>query len=173
MKLWLLAFFVAIILAIYAVPTFYDAGKERKIIKTARSMAQELVETRFLALNKGSDYSIRLIKSGRHGYSIFNGEKILKTVYLDEAAPDVIYSSLFDGKGAAIEKDAFTFKAVKDINTAATKGADSIFFNDKSSEDKKSPNRIIRLFIDKDTYDIKLFRVYEVKDNGDLVFKEI
>jgi type II secretory pathway pseudopilin PulG len=173
MKIWILAILAAAILAVYAVPTFYEAGTQRKVIRVARTMAEDLMQARFQSLSGSDNNGIRLVRTGRQAYTIFSGDKVIKTAYLDQTDPTVVYSSLLDTKGAVIEKDSFIFKTVRNINEPATKGHDSIFFNDKTSEEKGSLKNIIRLYIDKDTYNIKLFRVYEVKDNGDLVFKEI
>ena len=173
MKIWTLAILASVILAVYAVPTFYEAGTQRKVLKVARVMAEDLMNVRFLSLNGSGNHGVRLIKTGRQGYTIFNGDKAIKTFYLDQTAPSVVYSSLLDTKDAVIEDDTFVFKAVRNINEPTQKGRDSIFFNAQADENKKSLKNIIRLYIDKDTYNIKLFRVYEVKDNGDLIFKEI
>lgn len=173
MKIWILAVLAALILAVYAVPTFYEAGTQSNILRVARTVATDLMDARFSSLSNSGDCSIHLIRTGRQGYTISNGDKVIKTVYLDQIAPRVVYSSLLDGKNAVIENDTFIFKGVRNMNEQTVKDHDSVFFNDLASENKKSFKDIIRLYLDKDTYNIKLFRVYEVKENGDLVFKEI
>lgn len=166
-KIWILAILAAIILVVYAVPTFYDAGTQKKVIKVARIMAEDIMYARSHSLSSSDNYGIRLIRTGRQGYAIFSGDKVIKTVYLDQTDPTVVYSSLFD------TNDTFIFKAVRDISEVSAKDHDSIFFNALASENKKVLKNIIRLYIDKNTYNIKLFRVYEIKENGDMVFKEI
>jgi hypothetical protein len=173
MKIWILAVLAAVILVVYAVPTFYEADTQRKVLRTARVMAEDLMNARFLSLSGSGSYGVRLLKTGRQGYTIFNGDKVIRTVYLDQVSPLAVYSSLLDSKDAVIENNTFVFKPVRNINEPAPRGGDSIFFNAMADENKRSFKNIIRLYIDKDTYNIKLFRVYEVKENGDLVFKEI
>lgn len=173
MKIWALAVIAALILVVYAVPTFYEAGTQSNILRVARTVATDLMDARFSSLSSSGDCSIHLIRTGRQGYTISNGDKVIKTVYLDQIVPSVVYSSLLDSKNAVIDNGTFIFKAVRNTNEPVVKDHDSIFFNDLVGENKKSLKNIIRLYIDKDTYNIKLFRVYEIKDNGDLVFKEI
>lgn len=173
MKFWILAIVAVLILTVYSVPTFYEACTHKKIIKVARTMSEDLLQARLISLKGTEAVSVRLIRTGRQGYVISSGTKVIKTVYLDQIEPSVVYSSLFDKKAAVIEGDSFVFNKVREPGAKGPEGHDSIFFNRKLDEAKGLLNNIVRIYIDKGSYNIKLFRVYEVKDNGDLVFKEI
>ena len=166
MKLWILAFVVSVILVVYSVPTFYDAAIEKRTIKTARIIIKDLIDTRFLCLSTNTEYKVTFITNERYGYSLHNGDKLLKTVYLDQIDANVVYSSLFKSKD-------LIFKPVRDVNTAKTDGYSSIFLNDRTKESKNDFNSVIQIYINNNSYEIKLYRAYGVKDNGDLIFKEI
>jgi len=173
MKLWVLVFFVSVILIIYAIPTFYEAGVEKRVIKTARLITKDLIGIRFLCLSKGTEYHVTFITTGRQGYNIFDGTKLLKTVYLDQIDSNVVFSSLFNDKGVIFENNTVVFKPVREVNTSVQDGYDSILLNNNTKESKKDLKSVVRIYINKNSYEIKLFRVHSIKENGDLVFKEI
>ena len=166
MKLWVIVFVACLILVVYAVPTFYEASIEKRILSTARLVTKDLIESRFFCVSKGVEYKITFITNDRQGYSIYNGDKLLKTVYLDQIGTDVVYSSLFKDKEVV-------FKPVRDPNATTLNDYYSIFVNDKTKEAKKDLKSVIQIYINKNSYEIKLFRAYSVQNNGDLVFKEI
>jgi len=166
MKLWILAFVAAMILGVYSVPTFYEAGIQKRVIKTARAMTKDLIETRFLCLSQGTEYKVTFVAEGRSGYNIYNNGKLVKTVYLDQIGSDVVFSSLFnDGD--------LVFNPVRDPNAAIPDDHYSIFINDRTKESKKDMSSIIQIYINKNTYEVKLFRLYSIRDNSDLIFKEL
>ena len=164
MKLWILVLVVCVIVVIYAVPTFYEAGIEKKIIKVARTMTKDLIEVRFLCLSSAKEYKVTFITGDHQGYGIYEGDKLLRTVYLDQIEAGVVYSSLLKDK-------EIIFKPVRDVNVPDDYY--SVFLNDPTKESKKDMNSIIQIYINKSSYEIKLFRRDGVQDNGDLVFKEI
>ena len=170
MKLWVIAFIVSVILVVYAIPTFYEAATEKRILKTARLITKDLIETRYLCLSKGTEYSVTFITDQRPGYSIHSGDKLLKTVYLDKTDSDIVFSSLFNNKGVVLENNTIIFKPVRDDKTPVAEGYDSIFLNDRTKEFKKDLNSIVRIYINKNSYEIKLLKVKKVTDDGDIVF---
>ena len=181
-KTWIILVILSLTVAIYSVPTFYEAGAKRRVIKSARTIAQDLIDTRYLSLSTGTAHGIHFIRTGRQGYKVFldtnnNGsldvdDKIVKTVYLSDLDSTTVYSALLDDKGIVFDKDTFVFKPLIDDKNIPL-GSNSIFLTDISSENKKSFDRIIRVFVDRNTYNIKILRVLEVKDNKDIIFKEI
>jgi hypothetical protein len=170
MKLWVIAFIISVILVIYAVPTFYDAATDRRILKTARIISKDLVSTRLSCLSKGTEYKVTFTVDGRQGYNIYSGDKILKTVYLDQIDPHVMFSTSFNDKGAVFENNTIIFKPVRNINEPVVAGYDSIFLNDKTREAKKNLKGVVRIYINKNSYEIRLLKVSKIKDNGDIVF---
>lgn len=170
MKLWVLAFIVSVILVIYAVPTFYEAATDKRVLKTALAISKDLISTRLSCLSKGTEFKVAFIMDGRQGYSIYSGDKIIKTVYLDQIDPHVMFSPSFNDKGAVFENNTIVFKPVRNINDPVVAGYDSIFLNDKTREAKKNLKGIVRIYVNKNSYEIRLLKVSKIKDNGDIIF---
>ena len=174
MKIIITALLLLSILIAYTVPTFYEAYVEHKVLHVARQVASDMIWARRQSIKSGKDYGITFIKGQNPGYSIFSGDFISKKESLSDINDGVKFSDAFDDKGVALKDNKYVFSGgVASTTQPITQGEDSIFLISKSDEEKGIMERVVRIYINKTTNDIKILRVKGKTVNGDVIFTDI
>ena len=173
MKIIITALLLLSILIAYTVPTFYEAYVEHKVLRVARHIASDVIWARRESIKSGKNYGVVFIKGQNPGYSIFSGDFISKKESLNNISSDVKFSDAFDDKGVALKDNTYVFNGGAVTAQQLTQGEDSIFLVDKKDEEKGIMDRMVRIYINKATNDIKILRVKVKTSNGDVIFTDI
>ncbi|MFH1223289.1 MAG: hypothetical protein V1647_02975 [Pseudomonadota bacterium] len=177
MKWWIIGVLLFAVIVVYSIPTINEAVIEKKVIKTARIVATDIINARLKAVQTKQAYGIIFIKTPTPAYKIFididwdgifDGEdKLVKEVFLSSIEKGVIYSKMFDDKGVVLKDDTFVFGVEKQNS------GDSQFFIYDKDEQKQRAQNAIRVYIDPASENVKLLIVKELTKDGDLVFDEL
>lgn len=182
MKIIVIVFLLLSIFTAFAVPTFYDAYTEHRVLKASRQIAEDLIRVRRYSIQSNKDYGVMFVKDKLHGYYIFldnnsngvfdYGDTSIESVNLKNINKHIKFSNTLDDKGVVFRNNTVVFNGSGKIQADET-GHDSIFIVNERDERKGITDRIIRIYVDRATNDIRILRVTDKTDSGDLVFGDI
>jgi len=182
-KIILTAVLLLSILIAYTAPTFYEAYIEHKVLHVARNIASDIIWARRESIKSGKNYGVVFIKGENPGYYIFmdrdakgkfdTTDFISKKESLNNISSDIKFSDAFDDKGVVLKDYTYVFNGGAVPAQQLTQGEDSIFLINKRDEEKGLMDRMVRIYINKATNDIKILRVKGKTKNGDVIFTDI
>ena len=184
MKIIITALLLLSILVAYTVPTFYEAYLEHKVLHVARHMASDIIWARRESIKTGKNYGVVFIKGQNPGYYIFmdrdgNGkfdasDFVSKKETLNNINSDVKFSDFFDDKDVVFKDNTYVFSGAGFTTPKeSSQGYDSIFLVNSSDQEKGIMERLVRIYINRNTNDIKILRVKGKTPKGDVIFTDI
>ncbi|MCX6111753.1 MAG: hypothetical protein NTY22_00470 [Proteobacteria bacterium] len=183
MKVIVIVLLLFLVLLAYEAPTFYEAYIEHDVLRVSRNIASDLIWARRQSIKTSNNYGVVFIKGQNPGYYIFidkdnNGkfdmnDTVIKTVNLKDISSYVKFSNAFDDKDVVFMENTFVFNSLPQPLQQSAPGHDSIFLINKNDDVKGVMERMIRVYVDKTTNDIKILRIKETTDKGDIIFADI
>jgi len=169
-----------VIIVIFTVPIFHDAGVDGRVIKVSRTVASDLMFAKHLALKEGKNCGV-FFNIGKNTYTVFYdlntdgffnyGDQSIKTVVVDALSKGVVYSNFFNVTGAVFNNNTVVFGMYGKLFKPET-NKNSIFFISSRDEQDGLKNKAIRVWVDVDGR-IDILKVEKVLDTGDLVFEPL
>jgi len=134
---WIIPAILCFIIAVvFTIPIFYDAGIDGKVLKVSRTVANDLMFARHLALKEGKNCGV-FFNISKNNYTLFYdtntnnifdyGDQSIKTISIDALNNGVIYSNLFNVSGAIFDNSAVVFEMYGKL-FKPTSDKNSIFF---------------------------------------------
>lgn len=103
MKYWAIGIVLFIILVVFSIPTFYQARRETKTLRTANHIVKDMIDIRFKSISGLGAHGVVFVKTDKPSYTLFldvnnndlldSEDKILKKVFLADIEPGVILNN--------------------------------------------------------------------------------
>ncbi|MEI6092377.1 MAG: hypothetical protein WCQ47_01690 [bacterium] len=182
MKIIIIVLLILSVFSVFSAPTFYEAYMEHRVLKAARVVADDMISARRYSIQSGKDYGVMFAKDKEQGYYVFldnnsdgtfdQGDTVIKSVNLKNINSHIKFSNLFDSKGVVFRNNTVVFSG-SGKTPSVEPSHDSVFIVNERDDRKGITDKIVRIYVNKDTNEIRILRVTDKTDAGDLVFGEI
>ena len=169
-----------LVLVVYSIPIFHEAGVQKRVLKISLNIISDLMDARHNGLKEGKNCGL-YFNTQMHNYDVFYDDNkdglydasdtLIKKVQFNETVKDVVYSKLFDQTGSVFDNNTVIFDHYGKVFKPQI-GKNSIFIIGQRDEADKVNRNVTRIMVT-DNGKIDLLKVTKVFPNGDLAFKPI